>query len=178
MVRFPRISNATDVDAMAGETGVDVQVTTNPDTCQAADVLVLPGSRSTVSDLEWLRRSGIADVVARRAEQGRTVVGICGGYQMLCRTILDPDGQETTPGSVVEGLGLLPVEVDFAATKTLALSHGTWRGSRLVAMKSITASVVRLRTLKPSSTAYTSVRYGDDVARGIRARRIPSHVAG
>ena len=72
MVRFPRISNATDVDAMAGETGVDVQVTTNPDTCQAADVLVLPGSRSTVSDLEWLRRSGIADVVARRAEQGRS----------------------------------------------------------------------------------------------------------
>ena len=111
-----------------GEDALDVQVTTNPDTCQAADVLVLPGSRSTVSDLEWLRRSGIADVVARRAEQGRTVVGICGGYQMLCRTILDPDGQETTPGSVVEGLGLLPVEVDFAATKTLALSHGTWRG--------------------------------------------------
>ncbi|AER05840.1 cobyric acid synthase CobQ [Propionibacterium sp. HMSC075A12] len=128
VVRFPRISNATDVDAMAGEAGVDVQVTTNPDTCQAADVLVLPGSRSTVSDLEWLRRSGIADVVARRAKQGRTVVGICGGYQMLCRTILDPDGQETAPGSVVEGLGLLPVEVNFAATKTLALSHGTWRG--------------------------------------------------
>ena len=82
VVRFPRISNATDVDAMAGESGVNVQVTTNPDTCQIADVLVLPGSRSTVSDLEWLRRSGIADVVTRRAEQGRTVVGICGGYQL------------------------------------------------------------------------------------------------
>lgn len=128
VVRFPRISNATDVDAMAGEHGVDVQVTTRPDTCATADVVVLPGSRSTVSDLDWLRRTGLADVVTRRAAQGRPVVGICGGYQMLCRTITDPDGQEAAPGSVVKGLGLLPVDVDFGAAKTLALSQGSWRG--------------------------------------------------
>ena len=79
VVRLPRISNATDVDAMAAEAGVDVQVTTNPNTCELADVLVLPGSRSTVRDLEWLRSTGIAEVVARRARQGRTVLGICGG---------------------------------------------------------------------------------------------------
>ncbi|MEA5652087.1 MAG: cobyric acid synthase CobQ, partial [Cutibacterium granulosum] len=128
VVRFPRISNATDVDALAGETGVDVQVTTNPATCAAADIVVLPGSRSTIDDLAWLRSTGIAEVVAERAAQGRTVVGICGGYQMLARTIDDPQGQEVAGGAQVPGLGLLPVDVDFAAEKTLTLSHGTWQG--------------------------------------------------
>ncbi|AXE39590.1 cobyric acid synthase [Acidipropionibacterium virtanenii] len=128
VVRFPRISNATDVDALAIESGVDVQVTTNPVTCAAADVVVLPGSRSTVSDLAWLRETGIADVIARRAAEHRTVVGICGGYQMLSRLIVDPDGEEAAAGSRIEGLGLLPVEVDFSAAKTLALSHGSWNG--------------------------------------------------
>ena len=128
VVRFPRISNATDVDALAGEAGVDVQVTTNPATCAAADIVVLPGSRSTIDDLAWLRSTGIAEVVAERAAQGRTVVGICGGYQMLARTIDDPQGQEVAGGAQVPGLGLLPVDVDFAAEKTLTLSHGTWQG--------------------------------------------------
>ncbi len=128
VVRFPRISNATDVDALAGEPGVDVQVTTNPATCAAADVVVLPGSRSTVSDLAWMRETGIADVIARRAAEHRTVVGICGGYQMLSELILDPDGEEAAPESRIEGLGLLPVEVDFSAAKTLALSQGSWNG--------------------------------------------------
>ena len=127
VVRLPRISNATDVDAMAAEAGVDVQVTTNPNTCELADVLVLPGSRSTVRDLEWLRSTGIAEVVARRARQGRTVLGICGGYQMLTRLILDPEGQES-PTERTEGLGLLPVEVTFGADKTLAIPSGSWRG--------------------------------------------------
>ena len=117
-----------DVDALAGEAGVDVQVTTNPATCAAADIVVLPGSRSTIDDLAWLRSTGIAEVVAERAAQGRTVVGICGGYQMLARTINDPQGQEVIGGAQVPGLGLLPVDVDFAAEKTLTLSHGTWQG--------------------------------------------------
>jgi adenosylcobyric acid synthase len=127
-VRLPRISNATDVDALAGEPGVDVQVTVNPATCAQADIVVLPGTRSTVSDLDWLRRTGIAEVISRRAAAGRTVVGICGGYQMLSRIILDPEGEEADPGSRIEGLGLLPVEVDFAADKVLSLSQGEWRG--------------------------------------------------
>ncbi|MDN6440782.1 MAG: cobyric acid synthase [Acidipropionibacterium jensenii] len=126
-VRLPRISNATDVDALAGEPGVDVQVTVNPTTCARADILVLPGSRSTVSDLAWLRRTGIAEVIAERAAAGRTVVGVCGGYQMLSRLILDPEGEEAAPGSRIEGLGLLPVEVDFAADKVTSLSQGSWR---------------------------------------------------
>ncbi|MDO5285288.1 MAG: cobyric acid synthase [Actinomycetia bacterium] len=127
VVRFPRISNATDVDALAGEPGVDVQVTTDPEVCRSADIVVLPGSRSTTSDLAWLRERGIAQVVTERAAQGRTVLGVCGGYQMLARTIRDQEGAESRQVEV-DGLGLLPVEVDFQADKTLALPEGSWRG--------------------------------------------------
>ena len=127
VVRFPRISNATDVDALAQEPGVDVQVTTDPMLCRQADILVLPGSRSTVADLDWLRERGIAQAVTERAAAGRTVLGICGGYQMLAHTIRDPHRAESTRAEVA-GLGLLPVEVDFDAEKSLALPVGRWRG--------------------------------------------------
>lgn len=127
VVRFPRISNATDVDAMAAEAGVDVEVTTDPRVCERADVLVLPGSRATVDDLDWMVGRGIGEVVARRAERGRPVLGVCGGYQMLARTIADPHGQESARARVA-GLGLVPVEVTFGADKTLATPSGSWRG--------------------------------------------------
>lgn len=127
VVAFPRVSNATDVDALAQEAGVDVAVTRDPETCAVADVLVLPGSRSTIDDLAWLRERGIAGVVARRARQGRTVLGICGGYQMLAERICDQDDVESGLQEA-PGLGLLPVEVSFQAGKTLALPQGAWRG--------------------------------------------------
>ncbi|MDC5696894.1 cobyric acid synthase [Intrasporangium calvum] len=125
VVRLPRISNATDVDALAAEPGVDVLVTVDPAVCDAADVLVLPGSRSTADDLAWLREVGLADVVTRRAAAGRPVLGICGGYQMLAEEIEDDvEGQV----GVVPGLGLLPTRVEFGAAKVLARPCGTWRG--------------------------------------------------
>ena len=124
-VRFPRLSNATDLDALACEPGVSVTVTTDPVVLRSADVIVLPGSRSTVADLEWLRSNGLADEVQRAAAQGRTVVGICGGYQMLARSITDE--VESRAGSV-DGLGLLPTTVAFEADKHLALTDGSWDG--------------------------------------------------
>ncbi|GGL27029.1 cobyric acid synthase [Phycicoccus endophyticus] len=125
VVRLPRTSNATDVDALACEPGVDVRVTTDPDRCREADLVVLPGSRATVSDLQWLWRTGIADVVRERARTGRPVLGVCGGYQMLCRTIDDP--VESRDG-LVEGLGLLAADVAFSPRKVLARPATTWHG--------------------------------------------------
>ncbi|WP_182882315.1 MULTISPECIES: cobyric acid synthase [unclassified Microbispora] len=118
VVRYPRISNFTDVDALAAEPGVVVTFATSPAECAEADLLVLPGSRATVSDLAWLRETGIADVVA-----GRTgpVLGVCGGYQMLARTITD---QVESGAGTVAGLGLLPADVVFAAEKTLGRPSG------------------------------------------------------
>ncbi|MBE8516346.1 cobyric acid synthase [Amycolatopsis sp. H6(2020)] len=125
VVRFPRASNATDVDALAAEPGVTVTLTADPDVVAAADVVVLPGSRATVADLAWLRERGLDKAVAARAAAGRPVVGICGGYQMLTESIVDEI--ESGAGEVA-GLGLLPGRVTFAAEKVLARPAGTWRG--------------------------------------------------
>ncbi|QII08927.1 cobyric acid synthase [Rhodococcoides fascians A25f] len=120
-VRLPRISNTTDVEALACEPGVSVHWVTEPSRLDDVDLVVVPGSKSTVSDLEWLRRSGLARAISERAAAGRPVLGICGGYQMLGRTI--SDAVESGVG-VVEGLGLLDLDIEFAADKVLAQVSG------------------------------------------------------
>ncbi len=97
VVRFPRISNATDAEALACEPGVAVRYVTEPSRLADSDVVVLPGTKATVSDLAWLRSSGMADAVRAHAASGRPVLGICGGYQMLGHTVADPDGAEARP---------------------------------------------------------------------------------
>ncbi|ANY10304.1 cobyric acid synthase [Pseudonocardia sp. HH130630-07] len=131
VVRFPRISNATDVEAMACEPGVAVRYVTEPSRIADTDVVVLPGSKSTVSDLAWLRSSGLADAVRAHVAAGRPVLGICGGYQMLARTIADPDGVEAAAGTVVDGLGLLDLEIGFDPVKHLATPTTTAWGERV-----------------------------------------------
>lgn len=126
VVRLPRISNATDVEALAGEPGVDVHVTIDPAEVAAADIAVLPGSRSTLSDLAWLRDTGIARAIIERAQEGRPVLGVCGGFQMLTRGIVDP--VEAGHPDPVPGLGLLPADTRFHAEKRLGTPSGTWRG--------------------------------------------------
>ena len=118
VVRFPRISNFTDLDALAVEPTNSVFFTTSPAEVRAADLVVLPGSRATVSDLDWLRSHGLANAVAARVAAGRPVLGICGGYQALGETIADPHRVEG--GGDRSGLGLLPVATTFHPEKTLA----------------------------------------------------------
>jgi adenosylcobyric acid synthase len=130
VVRLPRLSNATDVEALAAEPGVGVLVTSDALAVAAADLAVLPGSRSTVSDLDWLRRTGLSQVIEARARRGAPVLGICGGYQMLAQVIDDPI--ESTRG-VVEGLGLLPTKISFGADKVLARPLGLWTGHEVQA---------------------------------------------
>ncbi len=89
VVRFPRISNFTDMDALACEPGVIVRYAASVGDLAEADLVVLPGTRATVSDLEWLRDRGMADEIEKRATEGRPVLGICGGYQMLAEEIVD-----------------------------------------------------------------------------------------
>ena len=125
VVRLPRVSNVTDVDALALEPGVEVLVTTNPDVVRGADLAVLPGTRSTVADLDWLRRTGLAEAIGDRAHREAPVLGICGGYQMLAETIDDP----VESGRAVPGLGLLPASVAFEPEKVLGRPLGHWRGA-------------------------------------------------
>jgi adenosylcobyric acid synthase len=121
VVRLPRISNATDAEALATEPGVQVRLTVEPAEIADADLVVLPGSKATVSDLTWLRDTGLADAVLAHAAAGKPLLGICGGFQMLAGTIHDE--VESRRGAV-PGLGLLPVDITFGARKTLARSSG------------------------------------------------------
>jgi adenosylcobyric acid synthase len=115
-IRLPRISNSTDVEALACEPGLLVRWVSDPADLADADVVVIPGSKATVSDLAWLRERGLTDSITAHARNGRPVLGICGGFQMLCRRIDDP--VESRAG-VVEGLGLLDADIAFAPDKTL-----------------------------------------------------------
>jgi len=121
VVRLPRISNFTDVDALSAEPGVLVRFASSPADLADADLVVLPGSRATVADLAWLRERGLAGAVAERARAGRPVLGICGGYQMMASEI--EDEVESRRGTVA-GLGLLPVRVRFGAEKILRRPRG------------------------------------------------------
>lgn len=126
VIRLPRLSNATDVDALATESGVEVTMTADPVTVRSADVVVLPGSRATVSDLRWLSERGLDAEIRAVARAGLPVVGICGGFQMLAQTIEDP--VESAAAQPVPGLGLLPVRVRFHREKVLATPSGSWSG--------------------------------------------------
>ncbi|MBB6569003.1 cobyric acid synthase [Kribbella sandramycini] len=131
VVRFPRISNFTDLDAFAAEPTTSVFFTTSPAEIRDADLVVLPGSRATVADLTWMRSLGLDAAVTARVAAGRPTLGICGGYQLLGGPIADPHGVEG--GGTHQGLNLLPVATEFTRAKTLArptptayeIHHGT-----------------------------------------------------
>jgi adenosylcobyric acid synthase len=129
VVRLPRISNGTDVEALACEPGVVVRFVTHPAGIADADLVVLPGSKATVEDLRWLRESGLAEAVVAHVGRGRPLLGICGGFQMLAMRIVD--SVESCVGEVA-GLGLLDVDVAFDATKILTRPRGTALGEPVV----------------------------------------------
>ncbi|AZA11668.1 cobyric acid synthase [Corynebacterium gerontici] len=117
-IRLPRISNATDVEALACEPGVSVRWVDDPASVLDADLAVLPGSKATLSDLAWLRERGIADALQRRAAQKQPVLGICGGFQMMCAQITDEVEAGATEAQA--GLGIFDAEIEFREAKTLA----------------------------------------------------------
>ncbi|MFD6416617.1 cobyric acid synthase [Streptomyces sp. NPDC060194] len=124
----PLMSNFTDVDALAAEPGVVVRFVDRPEELADADLVIVPGTRGTVRALAWLRERGLADALVRRAAEGRPVLGVCGGFQLLGERI--EDDVESRAG-VVEGLGLLPVRVRFDREKTLERPTGEALGERV-----------------------------------------------
>ncbi len=117
VIRLPRISNFDDFDPLVTEPGVRVRFVERVDDLDQPAAIVLPGSKMTLADLAWLRSTGLADQIVALAKTNTPVAGICGGYQMLGQSLLDPDGTEAEPGARASGLGLLPVETVFAGDK-------------------------------------------------------------
>jgi adenosylcobyric acid synthase len=116
VVRLPLISNFDDFEPLAQEPGVHVRFVLAADEILGADVVILPGSKGTVSDLQWLVATGLAQAIRRAAADGRPIVGVCGGYQMLGEVVHDPDHVESDARST-RALGLLAVVTTFAPQK-------------------------------------------------------------
>ena len=124
-IRLPRTSNSTDIEALACEPGVLVRWTVEPTDVDDSDVVVIPGTKATAADLAWLRDRGLADAIKRHANTGKPVLGICGGFQMLCRRI---DDRVESAGGVVDGLDLLDADIEFREEKTLRRCAGPLAG--------------------------------------------------
>jgi adenosylcobyric acid synthase len=116
VVRLPRIANYTDFEALENEPDVAVHYLSDPGAAQSLDLLVLPGTKNTVADLQWLRANGWEDFLVRHQRRGGWVLGICGGYQMLGHRIVDHD-QIESDRPVTVALGLLEVETIFQTGK-------------------------------------------------------------
>jgi adenosylcobyric acid synthase len=115
---LPALSNGTDFRLLEWAEWIDAV----PD--GDVDFIVLPGTKSTIPDLMWLRTSGLAEWIAAQYRRGATVIGVCGGFQMLGRSVHDPGGVESDV-RVAAGLGLLPCVTVLAAEKTTVVRHGT-----------------------------------------------------
>jgi adenosylcobyric acid synthase len=133
VVRLPHISNYTDFDPLEHEPGVALRYLDHLARLEALEVLILPGTKNTISDLLYLKETGLFDRIRAYARQGGRVAGICGGYQILGLEVRDPLGVEGEPRAEA-GLGLLPVVTTMAGAKiTTQVEARTPDGARLSA---------------------------------------------
>ncbi len=115
VVRLPKVSNFTDFIALSAIAGVNVRYVSRAHELGEPDMIVLPGTKSTLADLKWLRESGLEAAILKRAAAGTVLFGICGGFQMLGQEVSDPYGAEG--GGDMRGMGLLPTRTVFSPDK-------------------------------------------------------------
>ena len=122
VIRLPHISNFTDFNVFDEFEGVGVRYVKRASGLKDPDLLIIPGSKNTIADMEFLKESGLGEAIRDYAAEGKPVIGICGGYQMLGNEISDPEGAEG--GGSTEGLGLLPVDTKITGDKKRELCKG------------------------------------------------------
>lgn len=149
VIRFPRISNFTDFLPLMNLADTAVRYVKSIHELGQPDVIILPGTKNTMDDLDWLKATGLAKEIFRLKDQGSSVVGICGGYQMLGKKLADPDGVESGQKEQ-DGLGLLPLETRFVSGKKTIRIQGeplaAWGGSEPVDGYEIHMGRTRLST--------------------------------
>jgi adenosylcobyric acid synthase len=123
IARLPRIANFDEFAPLSRVPGIVVEYVDRPERLFGADLIVLPGTKSTIADLAWLRARGLADTVVAARAAGTPVLGVCGGFQMLGRAIHDPEGVESDQPTA-PGLGLFDLETTFAREKRTARASG------------------------------------------------------
>jgi len=169
VIRLPLISNFDDFEPLAAEPGVHVRFVRDAGEIRDADVIVLPGSKATVADLQWIFTTGLAEAIRRAAGEGRPIVGVCGGYQMLGEAVHDPERVESDARST-PGLGLLPVVTTFVPGKTtvrvrarVARASGPFSGA--AGSEVIAYEIHAGRTSTSSPTPFTIVERAGGAAR-------------
>jgi adenosylcobyric acid synthase len=123
VIRLPHIANYTDFDPFELEEGVTLRYVSRPEEALGSSLIVLPGTKNTIDDLLWLRERGFSELLRSHVSAGKPLAGICGGYQMLGKSIEDPFGVETNRGRV-DGLGFLKVRTVLEREKTLTRVRG------------------------------------------------------
>ena len=126
VVKLPRISNFTDVSPLERFESVSVRYIERPDQLHQPDMILLPGTKSTIADLLWLRQSGLEAAICQQAARGCIVFGICGGYQMLGTSVRDPLGVEAAGVTEIKGMGLLPMDTVFQGEKVQQQTSGVF----------------------------------------------------
>lgn len=125
VIRLPRLSNFTDFNPLERIPGVSLSYVSTVEELGNPDLILLPGSKNTMGDLLWMRQNGLESAIKKHAAAGGLVFGICGGYQMMGRTLRDPLNMES--GGAMEAMGLLPVKTDFQPEKTTVQVQGKFQ---------------------------------------------------
>ena len=134
VIRLPHVSNFTDFSPLEEHPAVGVRYVNRVEQLGRPDLIILPGTKNTMGDLRWLREMGLAEEILVLHGSGTAILGVCGGYQMLGRSLSDPENAES--GGTAEGLGLLPCETVFTGKKTrtrrqAVCDAGPFAGARL-----------------------------------------------
>jgi adenosylcobyric acid synthase len=167
-IRFPHLSNGQDTNPWHLDEGVRVEWVERVQQLDGARVIVLPGSKNTLADLAWLRQTGLAEHILRAHSRGALIIGICGGYQMLGRRVVDETGVAGERGDC-EGLGLLPVETWFAAEKEVRTVEAHFGGESWEAYE---IHMGRSRNLAPAENLLTVAEGRERRGEGLRHGRV------
>ena len=130
VIRLPRISNFTDFSPFERYENVSLRYIESVRELGTPDMILLPGTKSTIADLQWLRQSGLEAAILKEAARGTLIFGVCGGYQMLGQSVCDPDGVEAAGVTQIRGLGLLRIETVFHGEKVQTQTGGEFSGIR------------------------------------------------
>lgn len=128
VIRLPRISNFTDFSPFERYANVSLRYVDKVADLHKPDMILLPGTKSTIADLKWLRQSGLEAAIQKAASAGTLVFGVCGGYQMLGRSVCDPEQVEAAGITQIQGMGLLDMDTVFLGEKVQAQTTGAFGG--------------------------------------------------
>ena len=128
VIRIPKISNFTDFAAFDGYENLSLRYVDRVADLGDPDMIIIPGTKSTIADLKWLRESGMEAKILQAADHGKLIFGICGGYQMLGRSVSDPEMTEAETPETIKGMGLLPIDTVFIGEKRQSQTSGVIEG--------------------------------------------------